>query len=638
MIPNIHTRTADTSNIAKVPLASAKPFAKRSMVLHLDLVLTVLLGVGVLCLYMSTLLPGVGRRDTAEFQWVAPTLGLAHPTGYPLYTVVGWLWSKLAIGGTVAWRMNLLSAVFGSMAVTACYAVARRLCQSRLVAVVSASVFATSLTFWSQATIAEVYTLAILLQFALLLALLGWRDHGWPLWITGVVAGLMLSHHRSSVLILPCAAVFVLFHTRGFALGMRTKAILAAVGAATLGCGSYAYLLLHLPANSDLMQFLWTYAVASDFAGNWFDPTRFLADPVPRLTMLFTRFVWSQFLPIGFCLCMVGAVALLRRDWTYAMLLLGGYVLTFAFCAAYYVDDIEVFLLTAHGIAALLLGEGLSSLERLVHKLGRRRDGGNIPQWLVRWRVFYMLLFLFPAALLLNNIGLIRTQNMDEAELAARAVLAQPLPPNAVIIGDWYATEGVRYLQLVEGVRPDIELGTVADRSVILDQLAHGRHVYLIEPKPELGLGQLPDGHVWRVLPQHLGGDTSVHVSWQAGMTLDAFTLPAKPYQSGDTLALTLSWHTSAPVLQKYRLFVHIVGEDGLIVGQHDREPSIAPTTQWLAESEYTDLYAPQLDAKTKPGRYHVVIGWYDPETMQRVPLAAPLSNDYVILGSIEVR
>ena len=62
--------------------------------MHRDAVLCLALALGALILYLSTLLPGIGSGDTAEFQRVAPTLGVAHPTGYPLYTMLGWLWSR----------------------------------------------------------------------------------------------------------------------------------------------------------------------------------------------------------------------------------------------------------------------------------------------------------------------------------------------------------------------------------------------------------------------------------------------------------------------------------------------------------------------------------------------------------------
>ena len=62
---------------------------------NLDRIVAAAIALAALGLYIATLLPGVGSGDTAEFQRVLPTLGVAHPTGYPLYTILGWLWSLL---------------------------------------------------------------------------------------------------------------------------------------------------------------------------------------------------------------------------------------------------------------------------------------------------------------------------------------------------------------------------------------------------------------------------------------------------------------------------------------------------------------------------------------------------------------
>ncbi|HEX9372696.1 MAG TPA: DUF2723 domain-containing protein, partial [Roseiflexaceae bacterium] len=151
-------------------------FAPASRIRRLDALIFLALAIGALALYAATLLPGIGSGDTAEFQRVAPTLGIAHPTGYPLYTILGWLWSQLPLGDTPAWRMNLLSAVAAALAVGVVYLVARASGQARAVAAAAALALAASATFWSQATIAEVYALAALLQALLLLALLRWRS------------------------------------------------------------------------------------------------------------------------------------------------------------------------------------------------------------------------------------------------------------------------------------------------------------------------------------------------------------------------------------------------------------------------------------------------------------------------------
>ena len=56
-----------------------------------------LIGAAALLLYGATAAPGIVELfdDSLEFQLVAPTFAIAHPTGYPLYTLLGGLWSRV---------------------------------------------------------------------------------------------------------------------------------------------------------------------------------------------------------------------------------------------------------------------------------------------------------------------------------------------------------------------------------------------------------------------------------------------------------------------------------------------------------------------------------------------------------------
>ncbi|HEY3111822.1 MAG TPA: DUF2723 domain-containing protein, partial [Chloroflexota bacterium] len=79
-----------------------------------------------LALYVATAKPDLVGGDPGEFQLVPWVLGIAHHTGYPLYTLVGWLWAQLPLG-SVAHRLNLLSAILGAAAVGLCATLATRL-------------------------------------------------------------------------------------------------------------------------------------------------------------------------------------------------------------------------------------------------------------------------------------------------------------------------------------------------------------------------------------------------------------------------------------------------------------------------------------------------------------------------------
>src|SRR5262245_4548870 len=82
---------------------------RNSLIRWDDLLIGLAVTLAAFWLYVATLLPGVGIGDTAELQRVVPLLELAHPTGYPLYTLLGWLWVQLPLGGTPAWRLSLFS-------------------------------------------------------------------------------------------------------------------------------------------------------------------------------------------------------------------------------------------------------------------------------------------------------------------------------------------------------------------------------------------------------------------------------------------------------------------------------------------------------------------------------------------------
>ena len=75
-------------------------------------VAALVVGIGVFAIYRATLLPGLGAWDTGEAQTVLPVLGTMHPTGFPAYTIIGWLASiVLAPLGSPAFLINLLSAI-----------------------------------------------------------------------------------------------------------------------------------------------------------------------------------------------------------------------------------------------------------------------------------------------------------------------------------------------------------------------------------------------------------------------------------------------------------------------------------------------------------------------------------------------
>ena len=213
----------------------------------------VLTGLFVFLVYLTTLAPSVVEIDSGELATVQVTLGIAHPTGYPLFTLIGHLFSLLPLPFTKIYTLNLLTAVWCSLAagIFTCTskiildhielfrsagkgelknlkknnakteasedAAALPELKKYLAAVFGGLMLAFSKTFWTQGTSVEVYSLHVflimLVIFFLIKAYLV-KDEDEPVKLFGAwtyfaaALALTFSNHMTSILILPGIAYF----------------------------------------------------------------------------------------------------------------------------------------------------------------------------------------------------------------------------------------------------------------------------------------------------------------------------------------------------------------------------------------------------------------------------------------------
>ena len=164
-------------------------------------------------LYLATLAPSITFWDSGELVYGAFSLGLPHPPAYPLFCMIGRAFSFIPVG-SVAYRVNLLSAVFGAASVYLLYRMIVRLGEAvparEALAATVALCFASYRPFWGVAVVTEVYTLNTFLLLVTALFLLeydkGRRDA--HLYASAFFLGLALVNHQSTVLFLPLYAVY----------------------------------------------------------------------------------------------------------------------------------------------------------------------------------------------------------------------------------------------------------------------------------------------------------------------------------------------------------------------------------------------------------------------------------------------
>lgn len=219
-------------------------------------------------LYVAALAPTVTFEDSGELITAAYSLGVPHEPGYPLFTMLGKLFS-LAPVGTVAYRVNLLSACFSAAGCVFVFLIALELAHqvrlgsgSRWIPAVLAwcGSLAVGLgpSYMSQAVITEVYGLNVFFAGLLLWLALRWVRYSEPTaarqpvrqtWIYYAYclgAGLALTNHHTALIYLPLGFLFALMVDRAFILNPRR--ILS--GVTLIGVGLLPYLYLPLASSS----------------------------------------------------------------------------------------------------------------------------------------------------------------------------------------------------------------------------------------------------------------------------------------------------------------------------------------------------------------------------------------------------
>ncbi len=175
-----------------------------------------------LSVYLYTLAPSVTLEDSGEFITAAVHFGVPHPPGYPLWTIGTWLLSNFFPYGNVAWRVNLFSAICGALAnglLALLVTHSSRWIGARIntsipllqktslwCGITSGMIIAFSDVMWSQAVIAEVYTLNALCLMSTLLCFYRWtRSPEEKRWIYASVFlfSLGLTNHQTLFFLAP---------------------------------------------------------------------------------------------------------------------------------------------------------------------------------------------------------------------------------------------------------------------------------------------------------------------------------------------------------------------------------------------------------------------------------------------------
>ncbi len=365
-------------------------------------------------IYLKTLTPDIGFHDSGDMIPASFHLGICHPPGYPFYNLFGKLFSTLLPIGNIAYRFNLMSAIFASLACMMVYFISLKvgsstehfarsreqktprsmfhaLCSmlsSLIPAVVATFMLCFAVTFWEQAVIAEKYALNALFATLLIFILLKWQElmvgvknpkskiqnPKFYLYLFAFTLGLSFAHHMQTIYLVPASIFFITVvcwqNKKNSTHNLETSTLLKAICCFALPLLLYLYLPIrafaHPPLNwgnpvtfPRFMDYITLKAYAHFFISS---PQIWLQNLQHHLTRFFPHQFTIWIVPLG----IVGLILLIaekRRTGIFLLLIL---LTDIASSIRYGISNIEDYYIPGYIVFSIFIGYGLRGIARLI--------------------------------------------------------------------------------------------------------------------------------------------------------------------------------------------------------------------------------------------------------------------------------
>lgn len=589
-----------------------------------------------LILYLATLDGGVQPADSGEFQVVAATLGIAHPPGYPLYTMLGRLFTLIPLASP-ATMTSLMSALAAAGTVGLVAATVGRAARSGWAALLSGLALAAIPTFWAQSVTTNIRSLTCLGCAGSLYALRRWQEQPTRsrLAVAAAVFGLGVTHHASLALLAPAALLFVLWVEP--AIWRQPHRWLLAIAAVATPLLLFAYLPLRSlgqPAFAPSLVRTWKelldHVLARGFGGDML-----YYRTLPELAV--RGAVWLQIvrLELGPILPWATLAAALVAAWCkprLAVLCALIWLLNTLSALTYRAPQTVEYLMPSYVALAMLLGLGLGSANS---------------RWR-RWGGAGLAVVIVGVALMAGETAPGILARRDGPTASHVSAILESAPQGATVLCGWHDATPLWYAQHVEKQRPDLDVryvypqGATPNADVWLSRirqaLGHGPVVVtsyyyafddsdlIFEPLRfgwlvhETPLALLPEGYAFK------------EIAFANGVSLAGVSDLDQIGQPGQALTIDLAWRADRAGSKDAVAFCQLVGSNGVVAGVDQALDlgRLGAGEIAMTRCELTPLL------HTEPGEYQVIAGLYQRGTGGVSPIRTN-GSDYAVLGRLTI-
>ncbi len=434
------------------------------------------------CVYLTTMCRSVGFTDSGELATVICTLGIAHPTGYPLFTLLGRCWIMIPSTMEEIIRLNLFTALLTAIAVgvflktTLAIRRAVTVFQPRsrkrkdvneqrffLASIIASLIIGFSTTVWSQSTAVEVYALhLVLVLLTIWIFVSGLEEQlAEPRYISrkliffAFVLGLSFSNHMTTILLAPG---FLWLYFRIFGFGKESLfRIIKIAPFFILGLSVYLY----LPIRSSGYPILdWGHPATAErffwhISGKQFRVWMFSGwDVVQKQLNYYINNFTSEYSFIVIVCIVAGLLTLFkqsRRLFIFLVLLFGT---TIMYAINYDIFDIDSYFLLSYLVIGFIIAYGIDFMVERIE---------NSRLWIKI--VFVVMFCTLPIIQVICNWERVdETRNKIPQQFVEKTF--SDLEPNAIVLAsqwDYFVSPSL-YYQFIRQERRDV---TVVDKSLL---------------------------------------------------------------------------------------------------------------------------------------------------------------------------
>jgi hypothetical protein len=443
-----------------------------------DVTLAAAVAIVTLAFFVATLRPDVGgTEDSPKFQFVGRVLGTSHSPGYPFYAMATWAFGYLPVG-TLAYRINLFSAVCGALACVCVFLTARRLGVTRLLSVAAALAAATSYPVWSNSVTAEVYTLAAALSGLAVYWVIAFAQTGavWRLYAACAMWAMGFGNHITIAGILPAALVYGIVKDRAV-LKPRVAITAAIIGIA--GVLQYGFIAIrtlqgapYLEARATTIQGVFDVIIARDVSWARFYQAQSTVAAIEVPMLLNGLRIHMGTIPI--LLAAVAIVIGIRRRNAEVLLIFGAAAGTLGFIANLW-GDVVGFITPVCVQLWPLAALGLQQASKLAGQQASRPAG----QLLTAAGIVAMIV---PVEHFISNNQKIAALRVPGEGPGVRALYSRLPARSALVAENYWLARLINYMHFSGEVSPDPNPRVLDyDANDVRTAVADGLSVYAFE-------------------------------------------------------------------------------------------------------------------------------------------------------------